>query len=98
MVEQLAEFLDGGTRAGAWSVEGTRLTALMLFRALHGTLDEAIGAATQANRKPLAGALEAFFQRAVGPTPVPDLHPGHPSGVDAPRRISPEGKRVRRGP
>jgi AcrR family transcriptional regulator len=66
IVEQLAELLGQGTRAGAWSVESPHLTAVMLFSALHGALDEALHAAKPVNRKRLARALEAFFHRAVG--------------------------------
>ena len=66
MVVQLADLLGQGTRAGAWSVEAPALTALMLFHALHGALDEAIGTATPVSRKGLAHALQAFFRRAVG--------------------------------
>jgi AcrR family transcriptional regulator len=66
ITKHLAELLALGTRAGAWSVESPRMTAVMLFHALHGALDEAIGEAEAVNRKRLVRTLEAFFQRAVG--------------------------------
>jgi AcrR family transcriptional regulator len=68
IVDELAAFLDEGTRAGAWSVEAPRPTAVMLFAALHGALDDAIGgaAAAEVNRRRLSRGLLAFFHRAVG--------------------------------
>ena len=66
VVDELAEFLRLGTQAGAWSVEDPHLTAIMLFHALHGVVDDAIAAKLEVNRKRLAGKLEAFFRRVVG--------------------------------
>jgi AcrR family transcriptional regulator len=66
IVDQLAELLDQGTRAGAWSVGAPQLTAALLFHALHGAMhDEAVGV-TDVSRRRLAHALGAFFHRAVG--------------------------------
>jgi len=67
IVDELSELLGRGTRAGAWSVEAPHLTAVMLFSALHGALDDALGAKSEeVNRKRLTRTLETFFQRAVG--------------------------------
>jgi AcrR family transcriptional regulator len=66
IVDELAEFLGEGTRAGAWSVGAPRLTAVMLFHALHGALHEGIEARESANRRRLSRSLEVFFHRAVG--------------------------------
>jgi AcrR family transcriptional regulator len=63
-VEQLAEFLAQGSRAGAWMMEDPPLQALMLFHALHGSVGEAVK--THGNRKHLTRSLQAFFERAVG--------------------------------
>jgi AcrR family transcriptional regulator len=65
VVDSLAAFLEDGARAGAWSVVDARLTAIMLFHALHGAVDDAIAAQAPADRKRLARALERFFRRAV---------------------------------
>jgi AcrR family transcriptional regulator len=62
-VEQLAELLAQGSRAGAWTIENPPLQALMLFHALHGTVGEAVK--TNVNRKQLTRALQALFERAV---------------------------------
>jgi AcrR family transcriptional regulator len=66
IVDDLAEFLGRGTRAGAWSVKAPRLTAVMLFHALHGALHDAGEESTPGTRRRLARTLEAFFRRAVG--------------------------------
>jgi AcrR family transcriptional regulator len=65
IIEGLAGLLDEGTRAGAWSVPGPRLTAIMLFHALHGALHEGVDTAKDVNRTRLSRELGAFFRRAV---------------------------------
>jgi AcrR family transcriptional regulator len=67
-VDQLADFLAQGTRAGAWSIGDPRLLAIMLFHALHGAVHEAAGR-KKVDRKRLVRALQAFFQRAVAALP-----------------------------
>ncbi len=67
-VDQLADFLAQGTRAGAWSIGDPRLLAIMLFHALHGAVHEAAGR-KKVDRKRLTRALQAFFQRAVAALP-----------------------------
>ena len=62
VVDQLAQLLEQGNRAAAWSAEDPRLTAIMLFHALHGAVD----AKTDIDRERLARRLETFFRRAVG--------------------------------
>jgi AcrR family transcriptional regulator len=66
IVDQLAELLRGGMEAGAWAVADERLTAVMLFHALHGAADGAAIAAGALDRKKLTAALTRFFRRAVG--------------------------------
>jgi len=68
IVDQLAELLGHGTRAGTWSVKAPRFTAVLLFHALHGAFDDAAFSSGEVNRRRLARALEAFFHRAVGMT------------------------------
>ena len=65
VVEGLAALLGEGTRAGAWSVPNPRLTAVMLFHALHGALHEGNDAAKDVNRTRLSRELGGFFRRAV---------------------------------
>ena len=66
-ITALAAFLAAGTRAGAWSVETPRLTASMMFHALHGLLDETGGGPKRTDRPQLVHALGSFFDRALRP-------------------------------
>lgn len=65
VVARLATFLERGTQAEAWSVVEPHLTAVMLFNALHGAVDDALGAGSPVNRKRLARTLAEFCERAV---------------------------------
>ncbi len=67
-VDQLAQFLERGVKAGAWTMESPRLTAVMLFSGLHGVLDAALEQTAKVNQKRLVQSLELFFLRAVGLT------------------------------
>ena len=67
-VDQLADFLAQGTRAGAWSIGDPRLHAIMLFHALHGAVHET-AARKKVDRKRLVHALQSFFERAVAALP-----------------------------
>jgi len=67
-VDQLAEFLTQGTRAGAWSMSNPRLQAIMLFHALHGAVDHAT-AKTRIDRKGLTRAVQKFFDSALAVKP-----------------------------
>jgi AcrR family transcriptional regulator len=65
IVDQLAELLGHGTRAGAWSADASHLTAVMLAHAIHGALNDAIDTSPDVNRKRLVRAIEAFSHRAL---------------------------------
>ena len=65
VVTQLTAFLEGGRQAGAWLVAEPHLTAVMLFSALHGAVDDALATDTPVNRKRLVRALSEFCERAV---------------------------------
>lgn len=65
VVDRLAIFLEQGAQARAWSVDEPHMTAVMLFWALHGAVDDALAAGTSVNRKALIRAVEAFCQRAL---------------------------------
>ncbi|HTW86285.1 MAG TPA: TetR/AcrR family transcriptional regulator [Candidatus Sulfotelmatobacter sp.] len=65
VVDDLAALLREGARAGAWSAETPRQTALMLFHALHGAVDDTIAGSEPVDRKRLTVALVRFFRRAV---------------------------------
>jgi AcrR family transcriptional regulator len=66
LAHQLAELLEKGTRAGAWSVGDPEVTAVMLFHALHGALHDAVDPRVRTNRRRLARTLGTFFHRVVG--------------------------------
>ena len=72
-VDQLADFLAAGRLAGAWSLEDPRLTAMMLFHALHGALDEVATHRSNVRRRRLTRALQSLFERALGlpAAPIP---------------------------
>jgi AcrR family transcriptional regulator len=66
VADQLADLLERGTKEGAWSVDSPRETAVMLFFAMHGAVDDAIASAERPDRRRLIRLLNAFFLRAVG--------------------------------
>jgi AcrR family transcriptional regulator len=67
--EQLSDFLAAGSAAGAWTLGDPRLTAMMLFHALHGALDEGCARSSSADsaidRQQLSRTLRAFFEHAL---------------------------------
>jgi AcrR family transcriptional regulator len=65
IVTLLASLLADGERAGAWTLDAPELTAVMLFSALHGVLDECTRDRADVNRKRLIRSLETFFHRAL---------------------------------
>jgi AcrR family transcriptional regulator len=65
IVEQLANFLRKGHRAGAWSAEAPHSTAKLLFHALHGAIEDALREQSRVNPVHLARELELFFHRVL---------------------------------
>jgi AcrR family transcriptional regulator len=65
IVRDLAALLAAGNAAGAWKVEDSRVTAMLLFHALHGAVDQAIAHHTEKERETLVRILCDFFLRAV---------------------------------
>jgi AcrR family transcriptional regulator len=67
--DQLCDFLAAGSAAGAWTLGDPRLTATMLFHALHGALDEGCARASSTDspvdRQQLIRTLRAFFEHAL---------------------------------
>jgi AcrR family transcriptional regulator len=71
VVRDLAALLAAGNAAGAWSVEEPVVTAMLLYHALHGAVDQAIARHTEKQRGDLIRVLRDFFLRAVSlTTPV----------------------------
>ena len=67
--DQLSDFLSAGSAAGAWTLGDPRLTAMMLFHALHGALEEGCARSPNADspidREQLTRTLYAFFEHAL---------------------------------
>ena len=59
IVAQLTELLAAGARARAWLTATPRMTAVMLFAALHGALDEAVHPPTRSSLASLSAAAKA---------------------------------------
>ena len=61
---QLIALLRGGAAAGVWAIDDVEVTAVMLFHAMHGAIDEA-AAHEHVRRKKLITSIVTFFERAV---------------------------------
>lgn len=66
VIAHLTDLIEGGAKVGAWSVRHPRLTAVMLFNALHGAVDDEIVASIKTNRKPLIVDVRTFCRLALG--------------------------------
>lgn len=64
-IDQLTELLSEGARAGAWTAEEPRSTAVMLFHAFHGGVDAAIADNTKVDRARLIRNITTFVERAL---------------------------------
>jgi AcrR family transcriptional regulator len=65
VVRDLAALLTAGNAAGAWTVDEPPVTAMLLYHALHGAVDQAIARHTEKQRGDLIRVLRDFFLRAV---------------------------------
>ena len=72
VIDQLAEQLQAGVAAGAWSIDDPRFTAVFLFSGLHGVVDDAYTKEKRINRNRLTYRLRRLCFRAVGLTRLPD--------------------------
>lgn len=70
VVDYFEAFLCEGREEGAWSVARPRLTAIMLFHALHGACDEAVLAPDVLSEAEVTEALLQFFRRVLGATSI----------------------------
>lgn len=66
LVSRLAAFLNEGHAAGAFSFVDARLTAVMLFNAMHGAVDDCLADGSEVDRPRLVAAVTEFCRRAVG--------------------------------
>lgn len=69
LIDHLAALLWAGARAGAWSLDDARCTAVFLFSGFHAVIDDAHRRAERVDRRRLARRLERLYLRAVGPPP-----------------------------
>jgi AcrR family transcriptional regulator len=65
VIDQLTELLREGAKAGAWTSEAPRSTAIMFFHALHGGVDSAIADTPKVNRARLIRTITTFIERAL---------------------------------
>jgi AcrR family transcriptional regulator len=66
VIDDLADLLQAGIEARAWSVEDPRFTAVFLFSGLHAVVDDAYIKEKRINRTRLAKKIEQLFFRSVG--------------------------------
>jgi AcrR family transcriptional regulator len=67
IIDDLAELLQGGVAAGAWSLDNPEFTAVFLFNGLHSVVNHAQTSEKRVNRSRLAQRLQRLCLRAVGP-------------------------------
>jgi AcrR family transcriptional regulator len=66
VISHLTKLIAGGADAGLWTAANDRLTAVMLFSALHGAVDDEIAGRTGRNRKKLINEVREFCRFALG--------------------------------
>jgi len=66
IIDELAELLEGGVAARAWSVDDSEFTAVFLFNGLHSVVDHAQTNQKHVNRSRLTDKLRRLCLRAVG--------------------------------
>ncbi|ANM11009.1 hypothetical protein AMK06_CH02662 [Rhizobium sp. N541] len=64
LIDHLSELLAGGAGGDAWSVDDPGFTAVFLFNALHGAVNQPVGE-TPADRGELLRKIEAHFLRTL---------------------------------
>lgn len=62
---RLTALLEAGAEAGAWSLTHPRLTAAMLFDALHGAVDTNLAWDEPIDRARLTAEIATFYRRAL---------------------------------
>ena len=69
LVDHLDDLIAAGAHGGAWTIEESGFTAVFLFNALHGVVNQAAAGEPTGDRGSLLRALEAHVFRAVGLRP-----------------------------
>jgi AcrR family transcriptional regulator len=65
VIVRLAAMLEEGARSNAWAIDNSRLTAVMLFDALHGAVDDSLASKKPLSRSKLVQAVRVFYRRAL---------------------------------
>lgn len=73
VIDHLAELLQAGVAAEAWSIDDPRFSAVFLFSGLHGVVDDAYTKEKRVNRNRLTDRLRRLCFRAVGAVRVTRL-------------------------
>ena len=68
VIDDLAELLQAGVTAQAWSIDDPRFMAVFLFTGLYSAVDHAFTKEKRVNRSRLAKKVEQLYFRAVGLT------------------------------
>lgn len=71
LVAVLRDLLDAGVAAGAYDVDDTSTTAMLLFNTLHGVYNPIWAGTPPADDTTIAAAAQALFRRTVGLAPSP---------------------------
>lgn len=66
LIDHLAGLLAGGSRAEAWTLDDPPFTAIFLFNALHGVVNQDDVAGNAGDRRALLSHIEVHFRRALG--------------------------------
>jgi AcrR family transcriptional regulator len=66
IVDHLAELLQAGADAHAWTIDDARFTAVFMFSGFHGIVDDVHVKGKRINQSQLARRLERLCFRAVG--------------------------------
>jgi len=69
LIDHLSELLAAGAGENAWSIGDPGFTAVFLFNALHGVVNQPGVGETPASRAEFLRAIEAHFLRALGLPP-----------------------------
>jgi AcrR family transcriptional regulator len=69
LVDHLTELLEAGNDNGAWLIDDPRFTAVFLFNALHGIVNQPGIGADRRSRNRLLHSLEDHFLRSLGISP-----------------------------
>jgi AcrR family transcriptional regulator len=66
LVDHLTKLLADGARRNAWSIDDPNFTAVFLFNALHGVVNQGADSRTASDRAKLLRAIEHHCLRSVG--------------------------------